>query len=455
MKKFLSVLTVGAVAAALVATFLGCSVVSGGGKSGAQTLFPEVGYNLTPFVTAPVEEEEPSTTSPSTSEYYNVDSIVWYQGDTEFAETAFGNNEVYKAKLRLSAKAGYSFDGIEADSFYYTGADSVANDAGSGIVTIVFPATATATVSAPAQVDPERPDGDTPTSSLNLMIVFQVEGTDSAAVSETFKRVSAFVQTAQTKTAISEGIHLGDYIDLPSLKVTGYDGTTATTNNTNEDYGYIDETNADWDDARGAKLRIIVVGINSFSTTYSTNTAYAVSDNNNVPHVVFQFQNLPVRRMMNTINTNAGGYAASPMRKYLMPIDGVSGNFYNGLVEAGVPEAVLWGPKRSIAINYSDTATASCNIIEDVLWLPTAWEMFGSQSHSALSEKAANQARLEYYANDGKRTKYNMSGPTGGWWTASPYSGASDAFCGAHGNGTASYGYPSWVGGVAPAFCVK
>jgi hypothetical protein len=302
---------------------------------------------------------------------------------------------------------------------------------------------------------PTRPDGDTSTSALDLMTIFQVTSTGTDAVSDTFKAVSAFVKSAKTKDEISKGIHLGDYIDLPSLTVAAYEGN-----------GAISVTNAQLDGTKGAKLRIIVVGINSFSTRIgsngSTNASYvAPSTNNSVPHVVFQFQNLPGTQKMNSDNTNAGGYAETPMRKYLVPVDGVGGNFLDGLKASGVPTSVLWGPKRSMAINYNDRATARCNVIKDLLWLPTVWEVRGTQSYSALSETKANQARLEYYDSAAKLKKYNMSGTEAGWWNASPPSESSESsafsgsFCDTLSSGGAGYYAASTVGGCAPAFCVK
>jgi hypothetical protein len=170
---------------------------------------------------------------------------------------------------------------------------------------------------------------------------------------------------------------------------------------------------------------------------------------------VFQFQNVPGTQKMNTTGTNAGGYLVSLMRKYLMPIDDVSGNFLTGLTDAGVPLDVLWAPSRSMAINRDDPATANCNTIQDVLWLPTAWEVFGSQSYSALSETAANQARLEYYDDDAKRIKYNMSGSATGWRDASPNKDYDTYFCNTTLDGVAGFGLADVASGVAPAFCVK
>jgi hypothetical protein len=179
---------------------------------------------------------------------------------------------------------------------------------------------------------------------------------------------------------------------------------------------------------------------------------------------VFQFQNVPGAQRTNTTNTNAGGYAASMMRKYLVPIDGAaSGSFYNGLLAAGVPANVLWAPKRNVAKNYNDAATASCNTIQDVLWLPTEWEIYGSRSHSPLSEKAANQTHLEYYDNNlntesggnPRRTKYDMNGWTHSWRLATPYYLKDTYFLAV---GTSGYGNitdANYVGGIAPAFCVR
>ncbi|GHS89471.1 hypothetical protein FACS189487_09750 [Campylobacterota bacterium] len=50
----------------------------------------------------------------------------------------------YTATVTLTAKAGFTFTGVGANTFTYTGANSVTNDADSGIITIVFPPTFTA-----------------------------------------------------------------------------------------------------------------------------------------------------------------------------------------------------------------------------------------------------------------------------------------------------------------------
>jgi hypothetical protein len=101
--------------------------------------------NLTPYVTAPVRGAAPVTTlSGSPAQYTG--SIVWKrigEGDSESDVTGnFAPSTVYKAVVTLTAKYGYTFSGVEANEFTYSGATSVENEANSGEITITFPRTA-------------------------------------------------------------------------------------------------------------------------------------------------------------------------------------------------------------------------------------------------------------------------------------------------------------------------
>jgi hypothetical protein len=57
------------------------------------------------------------------------------------AQNWFAVSTIYTATVTLTAKAGYTFEGVSANSFTYTGATSIINEANSGVVTVVFPAT--------------------------------------------------------------------------------------------------------------------------------------------------------------------------------------------------------------------------------------------------------------------------------------------------------------------------
>jgi hypothetical protein len=263
----------------------------------------------------------------------------------------------------------------------------------------------------------------------------------SADVAATFNALHEFIAD-EGLTNSPDMINLGDWIDLDSLTVEAVSGA-----------GGFSAENADinpspppFEGYVGKSLRLIVVGINSFNGT----------NGNNQQHVVFQFQNLPVTHRM---NRGGNSYAASEIREYLVPVEGRGGNFFNGLKTAGVPEGVLWAPTRHVA-NGGSGATG-IDVITDLLWLPTAREMFGTQSYSSTQETAQNQARLEYYRatdtadNNRYRVKYTGTGTVSDYWEGSPYSGNSTHFCTVSSSGSAYANSASAALGIAPAFCVK
>jgi uncharacterized repeat protein (TIGR02543 family) len=109
---------------------------------------PVSAFNLTEFVRTPVNGATPDTTPIATEEYTG--SIAWEEeGGTPFNGNSFAEATVYQAVVRLEAKSGFTFDGLDADSFSYDAPGvTVTNEAGSGnaiTVKIVFPVTGTAT----------------------------------------------------------------------------------------------------------------------------------------------------------------------------------------------------------------------------------------------------------------------------------------------------------------------
>jgi hypothetical protein len=252
----------------------------------------------------------------------------------------------------------------------------------------------------------------------------------ASTVTDAFTAVHDFIASTDGSTgAISAVIALGDYIDLDSLTVAAHNGEGAVSVPSNTELS-----------GHGKLLRLIVVGINSFHS----NGTYTVTDNDTTPHVVFQFQNVPGTRRMEATDTTANGYTGSEMKQYLV------GNYLAGLTAAGVPNTVLWAPKR-YARNGADTGTDE---ITELLWLPTERELFGSQTYSSTTyETAANQARLEYYTADALRIKYTISDSPQNYWLASCDS--SSNFCNTGSNGGAYHNVAYNVVGCAPAFCVR
>jgi hypothetical protein len=98
--------------------------------------------DLAGLVTAPVKDQTPNTAAIDASQYTG--TIVWQTAEGTPVSGNFAASTVYKALVTLSAKAGFTFSGVAANSFSYSGAESVTNAAGSGgtiSVTITFPGT--------------------------------------------------------------------------------------------------------------------------------------------------------------------------------------------------------------------------------------------------------------------------------------------------------------------------
>jgi hypothetical protein len=218
----------------------------------------------------------------------------------------------------------------------------------------------------------------------------------ASSVKETFDTLRYFI-TMDGYKDWPDLIKTGDYIDLGALSVGAYNGE-----------GEISGSSGPMPGGGGTVRRLIVVGINSFHSGKGQNSQYSETANDGVPHVVFQFQNLPVSRRMNASDTTTGGYAASEMREYLIPVEGKegSGKFLAGLLDAGVPKDLMWAPLRHVG-------GAS---LQDLLWLPTVKEMGGTQGSS---ETVGTQARLEYYGNVANRIKRTSDGAASGYWLGS------------------------------------
>ncbi|GAB6392400.1 MAG: leucine-rich repeat domain-containing protein [Treponematales bacterium] len=126
---------------ALAALLAGCPMEgeSGGGTKDNTAAVVSL-LNLTGAVTTPAAGAAPDTTAIDTDEYTG--TVEWQNaGGTAFTGSAFEAYTVYKALVTLTAKDGFTFTGVAANSFTHTGAASVTNAADSGTVTVTFPAT--------------------------------------------------------------------------------------------------------------------------------------------------------------------------------------------------------------------------------------------------------------------------------------------------------------------------
>jgi hypothetical protein len=397
-------------------------------------------------VTAPVVVEVPKTTAIDTIQYTG--KVEWKtETNGAFSGGIFAPSTVYKALVTLSVKAGYTFTGVLANSFTYTGA-SVSNSVNSGTVTITFSKTGKGYTLG------------SNTTTQDLKVKF---GTSS--VSDTFKALHNYINDPDKFTATSTSgsgnnvVRNGDYIDLPSLKVDAYadpNPESASTNATGADGAFNITSNTSV--GSGKLLRLIVVGVNSFNRRTTKDDAV-------IPHVVFQFQNVPVLRRMDNKTWLSPKESYMTYKNTEMPTY-LTGNFRNGLEAAGVPVTFLWAPTRKVYNgDWASTNSNSTTNVTDVLWLPTEREMFNTYMYSKYqAETSENQAHLEYYGtnDNNSRIKYNASNAATIYWGAS---GTSDEqyITGVSATGTqwrASYPSSNTTKltsslGIAPAFCVK
>ena len=126
-------------------TVAGTTSVSNSANSGVITaVFPKTGGTASnPFViniadisgvTIPKTGETPVSVISENSQYSG--TVTW-----NGSPSAFAADTQYTATITLTAKTGYTLQGVGANFFTVTGATSVSNSANSGVITAVFPKT--------------------------------------------------------------------------------------------------------------------------------------------------------------------------------------------------------------------------------------------------------------------------------------------------------------------------
>jgi formylglycine-generating enzyme required for sulfatase activity len=134
MKKILTILFI------LFVAFAACDGGGSGGDGGDGGTGAEaeaITISAIQGVTAPVSGQTPVTTITETDQYTG--TVSWSPSDSTFS-----TETVYTATITLTEKSGYTLTGVAADFFTVDGATSSTNNADSGVVTAVFPATASA-----------------------------------------------------------------------------------------------------------------------------------------------------------------------------------------------------------------------------------------------------------------------------------------------------------------------
>ncbi|MDR2375382.1 MAG: DUF6273 domain-containing protein [Treponema sp.] len=330
----------------------------------------------------------------------------------------------------------YTIDpGLSTGERVKSWASSVPKTAGvqNGVVSALAPGRAVITMTTMANIksvwDVTVLDTDPP----NLKTKFGVSAAGVAGVKATLDALHEYLPLLPDPSLL---VKLGDYIDLDfSIPPIG----------DNDDYHAL------------SGGRALVVGVNPF---------LGKNGNDDTPHIALHFTTVYAIGRMNLTATNAGGYKESAMRQYLLD------HFLPALTSAGVTSDRIYAPKRYLW-NAAAGAAGAADCIEDPVWLPTIYEIFGQdyipvdytatgQIPLSIHEDAKNQIHLEYYDTPAQRRKPGLSGAGASWWLASPSLGKVEfdtnkfyetSVVGGQDSLTALN--PTNQYGVVPVFCVR
>lgn len=142
-------------------------------------------------------------------------------------------------------------------------------------------------------------------------------------------------------------------------------------------------------------------------------------------------------KVMNSSNTNSGGWSSCAMRSTHLPV-----------VLALMPTEVQNGIREVNKLTSAGNFSSTINTTADKLFLLSEVEIFGSTNYSAAGEGT----QYDYYKAGNSKAK-KRSGSAVIWWERSPFASASTAFCLVSGDGFPGNYYANHANGVAFGFC--
>ncbi|WP_461256877.1 beta strand repeat-containing protein, partial [Treponema sp. R80B11-R83G3] len=112
----------------------GCPSPDEGTKPGNKPTNTPTVINISAIggITAPITGETPATAITATAQYTG--TVTWSPNDSTFAALT-----AYTATITLTAKTGFTLQGVAENFFTVSGAETVSNAANSGTITAVFP----------------------------------------------------------------------------------------------------------------------------------------------------------------------------------------------------------------------------------------------------------------------------------------------------------------------------
>lgn len=143
------------------------------------------------------------------------------------------------------------------------------------------------------------------------------------------------------------------------------------------------------------------------------------------------------KKVMNSSNTNNGGWTRCAMRSTHLPA-----------ILALMPTEVQNGIREVNKLTSAGSQSSTINTTADKLFLLSEVEIFGSAFYSATGEGT----QYDYYKAGNSKVK-NVSGSVYNWWERSPLTDKTTSFCDVSSSGNSSYAFANRSYGVAFGFC--
>ena len=147
---------------------------------------------------------------------------------------------------------------------------------------------------------------------------------------------------------------------------------------------------------------------------------------------------------INNVQTNAGGWQGSLMRKNVMP-----------LIKAAFPADLQAVIKPSTIFTTQGSGNDACTATQDEVFLLAEYEVFGTHSQASTQESNYLKQYSYYSAGNSKvMYKHDVTSSTASWWVRSPGSFSSYYFCNVNTAGYSNITFADRSYGVSPAFKV-
>lgn len=167
---------------------------------------------------------------------------------------------------------------------------------------------------------------------------------------------------------------------------------------------------------------------------------FTLSNGKKCNFVVLQKDCLKEYGVMNSQNTNRGGWNNCPRRTWC-----------NSVYRNAIP-STLRGIFKQFKVRTANGYGSGVTESTDWFSLFSEKEVFGSTSYANSSAESQN-SQLTWFKTSSNRIK-RVNGSANYWWERSPYSGDSIAFCSVTYSGSADWAYASGSNGLAPFGCI-